>query len=167
MDTLELTQAAGIDIESDTPDVEQVEPVEGRQIDFAQFLFWGLIMVAVAAASVAIAWPKAVGSSGSVMLIAMAAGGLVVMLWLLRGPGRKLGLFPERGAAAAAVNANLPRFAWIEALDEAVLVSERGGAPVAGNTAYSELVSLALGPTSLIRLGDLSPLTEYLALRLV
>jgi len=145
MDSLELTQAAGpaqVDTEATVTD-----QADGRKVDLLQLLFWGLILVAVAAASVAIAWPEAVGNTGSVMLISMAAGGLVFLLWIMRGAGRRLGLFPDRGAAAEAVNAQLPRFGWIEALDEAVLVAERGGAPVAANEAYGELAQLAIGTT--------------------
>ena len=145
MDDLELTQAAG----GETPETETPPSPPDRKIDFAQLFFYAMVLVAVAAASVAIAWPDAVGNTGSVMLISMAAFGLVFLLWIIRGAGKRLGMFPERGAAAEAINANTPRFGWIEALDEAVLVAERGGAPVAGNEAYSELVTLALGPTSL------------------
>ena len=145
MDTLELTQAAS----GETPEPQEASVAEAPKMDFLQLLFYGMVLVAVAAASVAIAWPDAVGNTGSVMLISMAAFGLVFLLWIMRGAGRRLGMFPERGAAAAAINAATPRFGWIEALDEAVLVAERGGAPVAGNQAYSELVALALGPTSL------------------
>ena len=146
METLELTQAAG----GKTPETEEKPATDTRpKTDILQLLFYGMVLIAVAAASIAIAWPDAVGNTGSVMLIAMAAFGLVFLLWILRGAGRKLGMFPERGAAAEAINANTPRFGWIEALDEAVLVAERVGAPVAGNAAYAELVRLALGPTSL------------------
>lgn len=148
MDTLELTQAAGNEAQkANAPTVERENT--SPKVDILQLVFYGMVLVAVAAASIAIAWPDAVGESGSIMLISMAASGLVFLLWILRGAGRRLGMFPERGAAAAAINAATPRFRWIEALDEAVLVSERGGAPVAANTAYSDLVGLALGPTSL------------------
>ncbi|MEL6244484.1 MAG: response regulator [Pseudomonadota bacterium] len=123
---------------------EDVKAMEDQQpaqpsLDWLQLGFWGLILVAVAAASVAVAWPGAGGPTAIVTLIAMAAGGLVALLWLARGAGRRIGLFPERGAAAAAIAANAPRFGWIEALDEAVLVTEAGGAPIAANTAYQDL----------------------------
>jgi two-component system, cell cycle sensor histidine kinase and response regulator CckA len=120
-------------------------PDEARAgMDILQMLFWTSLLVAVAAASVAIAWPEAVGSTGPILLIAMAAGGMVFLLWVLRGAGRRLGLFPDRGSAAAATAPQVPRFQWIEALDEAVLVSDRSGTPIAANSAYGELTELAL-----------------------
>ncbi len=142
MESLELTQAAGTAL-SETEGNDAAEPRAG--LDILQLLFWGSLLMAIAAATVAIAWPEAVGGSGPVLLIAMAAGGLVFLLWVMRGAGKRLGLFPERGSAANAVKINAPRFGWIEALDEAVLVAERGGAPVAANAAYRTLTSLALG----------------------
>ncbi len=125
------------------------EPPEARvqadeRFDALQLLFWGSLLLAMAAASVAIAWPKAVGATGPILLIALAAGGMVFLLWVLRGAGRRLGLFPERGSAAAATTPESPRFQWIEALDEAVLVADRGGAPVAANSAYLQLMDTAL-----------------------
>ena len=113
-------------------------------IDMLQLAFWGCLLVAVAAASVAIAWPGAVGGTGPVLLISMAAGGMVFLLWVLKGAGRRLGLFPQKGAAEDAVKATMPRFGWIDSLDEAVLIADQGGAPVAANERYRELTQIAL-----------------------
>ncbi|MEL6956225.1 MAG: PAS domain-containing protein [Pseudomonadota bacterium] len=128
------------------PDTAETEGAQGmsRHVDVLQLLFWTSLLIAVAAASVAIAWPEAVGSTGPILLIAMAAGGMVFLLWVLRGAGRRLGLFPDRSAAAAATAPQRPRFQWIEALDEAVLVSDRSGTPIAANNTYGELTELAL-----------------------
>lgn len=112
--------------------------------DLLQLAFWGCLLVAVAAASIAIAWPEAVGGTGPMLLISMAAGGMVFLLWVLKGAGRKLGLFPQRGAAAEAVANMVPRFGWIEAMDEAVLIADPGGAPIAANEAYRALTRIAL-----------------------
>lgn len=136
----------------------------GQRIDVLQLLFWAALMIAVAAASVAVAWPSAVGSTGPILLISMAAGGMVFLLWVMRGAGRRLGLFPDRGSAAAAATPQMPRFAWIDALDEAVLVVERSGAPVAANNAYQSLIDATLasigeddGPVSVDRLFGANP----------
>ncbi|MEO1101263.1 MAG: response regulator [Pseudomonadota bacterium] len=166
-ESLNLTEAA--ETAEPTPELGQPtaeQPTEdnssGREPDWLQLGFWGLILLAVAAASVAIAWPGAGGTTAVVTLIAMAAGGLVALLWLARGAGQRLGLFPERGAAAAAIAAQSPRHGWIEALDEAVLVTERSGAPLAANTAYTELTnqilfSHTMGAASVDRLFGSSP----------
>ncbi|MEZ5968421.1 MAG: response regulator [Hyphomonas sp.] len=115
-----------------------------RRIDLMQLLFWGCLLISIAAASVALAWPRASGAPGPILLIAMASGGLVFLLWTVRGAGRMLGLFPERGSAIRAAQASQPRFGWIEALDESVLIADQGGAPVAANTAYKDLTAMAL-----------------------
>jgi two-component system cell cycle sensor histidine kinase/response regulator CckA len=112
--------------------------------DILQLAFWACLLIAVAAASIAIAWPEAVGGTGPVLLISMAAGGMVFLLWVLKGAGRKLGLFPQKGAAAEAVANSAPRFGWIEALEEAVLIADPGGAPIAANDSYRELSQIAL-----------------------
>ncbi|MBU3922034.1 MAG: response regulator, partial [Alphaproteobacteria bacterium] len=94
----------------------------------------------------------------------LETGALATLADVVRGAGRFIGLFPERGAAARIANAGAPRFPWIEALDEAVLVTESGGAPVAANPAYDELAALALvtgpsenGPVTVDRLFGASP----------
>ncbi len=135
-----MTQPSG------TGDAVAVEtPPERRSpMDVLQLLFWASLLVAVASASVAIAWPDAVGATGPILLIAMAAGGMVFLLWVLRGAGHRLGLFPDRGSAAEATAPQRPRFQWIEALDEAVLVAEKSGAPIAANQAYHELSEIVL-----------------------
>lgn len=134
------------------------------RLDLLQLAFWGCLLIAVAAASVAIAWPDAVGGTGPVLLISMAAGGMVFLLWVLKGAGRRLGLFPNKGAASEAINAATPRFGWIESLDEAVLVADHGGAPIAANEPYRELTRIALtgqqdsaGPVTVDRIFSASP----------
>ncbi len=140
MDPLQLTQASGtVEPETRTPVATSKRP------DVLQLAFWVMIGVAVATAIVAIGWPEAGGMTAPITLIALAMFFMVSLLWILRGAGRRLGLFPQRGAAAEAIQTNAPRFAWIDALDEAVLVSERGGAPIAANSAYRALVEQAVG----------------------
>lgn len=166
MDSLELTQAASGQTSQQAGDhVSETDQLHKRsKADFMQLIFWGCLLMAVAAATVAVAWPQAVGRSGPVLLIAMAAGGLVFLTWILRGAGRRLGLFPERGSAARAAQAGTPRYAWIEALEESILVADRGGAPIAANSAYQDLTQLALmvstpenGPVTVDRLFGANP----------
>ena len=126
------------------PPAEATPVAVPARFDPLQLLFWLSLLAAVAAASVAIAWPSAVGSTGPILLISMAAGGMVFLLWVLRGAGKRLGLFPERGAAARVAQPAGPKFQWIEALDEAVLVADAGGAPIAPNAAYRRLMEMAL-----------------------
>ncbi|MBR9806832.1 MAG: response regulator [Alphaproteobacteria bacterium] len=141
----------------DSPDQAKATPAEdlelaveasatsaSNQIDMMQLGFWICLLISIAAASVALAWPGASGAPGPILLIAMASGGLVFLLWSVRGAGRMLGLFPERGSIARAAQSAMPRFSWIEALDESVLIADQGGAPVAANNAYRELTSMAL-----------------------
>ncbi|MBD3770447.1 MAG: response regulator [Rhodobacterales bacterium] len=145
--------------ESPSDEVETVEAAgtgsSRPRIDVMQLLFWGCLLISIAAASVALAWPKASGAPGPILLIAMGSGGLVFLLWTVRGAGRMLGLFPEKGSAIRAAQASQPRFGWIEALDESVLIADQGGAPVAANTAYKDLTTMAL----MVSQGDNAPVT--------
>jgi len=161
-DMLELTLAAATPGEE--ADAAKAGDRDGRRIDFLQLGFWGCLLLSIAAASISLAWPNASGATGSILLITMASGGLVFLLWTVRGAGRFIGLFPEKGAAARVANASAPRFPWIEALDEAVLVTDPGGAPVAANEAYGDLTRLALiagtsetGPVTVDRLFGANP----------
>lgn len=117
---------------------------QSARIDYMQLVFWVLLLVAVAAACVALVWPRAGGATWMMTMISMATFFLVSILWLWRGAGRRLGLFPERGLAESTVSVNPPRFTWINALDEAVLVTEQGGAAVACNDAYRDLAALTV-----------------------
>jgi len=147
--------------EADTPDrepqhlkpeqiVELPQEAQGTpgkpigRVDFMQLGFWAMLLVAVATACVALVWPEAGGTTWLMSMIAMASFGLVSLLWLIRGAGRRLGLFPERGLAEATVAVNPQRFTWINALDEAVLITEQGGAVVASNQGYAELAAMTV-----------------------
>ncbi len=122
--------------------IEAPAPVERKGFDFIQLAFWVLLTVAGGAAGMALTWSDAVGPSGIVLVIALGAMALVLVLWAMRGAGRKLGVFPERGAAEAAAQST-KRHVWLEALMEPALITDRGGASVAANIAYQKLAQLA------------------------
>ncbi len=144
MDLEDRADAGLLGDESERLTSARAEDASQRRVDLLQLGFWACLLLSIAAASVSLAWPTASGAPGSILLIAMAAGGLVFLLWTVRGAGRFIGLFPERGAAQRAAQASAPRFGWIEALDEAVLIADRGGAPVAANLAYLDLMRQSL-----------------------
>ena len=122
--------------------IETPAPAPAKGFDFIQLGFWAALVVAGGAAGMALTWSDAVGPAGAVLVIALGAMALVLILWAVRGAGRKLGVFPERGAAEAAAQAT-KRHVWLEALTEPALISDRGGASVAANAAYLELAQLA------------------------
>lgn len=114
------------------------------RLDWLRVLFWLFLAIAALGAGVAIAAGPSVGRLGSVLLIGLAASGLVFLLWVSRGAGAQVGLFPERGAAEAAAAAALrAEYALLEALDEPALVTERSGAALAANSAYLEAAHAA------------------------
>ena len=122
--------------------IETPAPAPSKGFDWIQLGFWSALVIAGGAAGMALTWSDAVGPSGAVLVIALAAMALVLVLWAVRGAGRRLGVFPERGAAEAAAQST-KRHVWLEALNEPALISDRGGASVAANQAYQELAQLA------------------------
>ena len=94
MDSLELTQAANTGDDGETTGGEGFAELGGR-FDIMQLLFWGCLLISIAAASVALAWPKASGAPGPILLISMASGGLVFLLWSVRGAGRSSACSPN------------------------------------------------------------------------
>ncbi|MDP3737026.1 MAG: response regulator [Hyphomonadaceae bacterium] len=129
--------------------VETMPAVVRKGFDYLQLGFWGALTVAGGAAGMALTWSEAVGPAGAVLVIALGAMALVLVLWAMRGAGRKLGVFPERGAAEAAAQSTR-KLIWLEALEEPALISDRGGATVAANPAYQKIAQVAreLGESS-------------------
>ncbi|MEZ6029343.1 MAG: response regulator [Hyphomonadaceae bacterium] len=127
---------------NDDEKVETPEPAPRKGFDWIQLSFWAALVVAGGAAGMAITWSDAVGPAGAVLVIALGAMALVLVMWAVRGAGRRLGVFPERGAAEAAAQST-KRHLWLEAITEPALISDRGGASVAANAAYLELSQLA------------------------
>ena len=113
-----------------------------KGFDYIQLAFWAALAIAGGAAGMALTWSEAVGPAGAVLVIALGAMALVLVLWVMRGAGRKLGVFPERGAAEAAVQST-KRHLWLEALTEPALISDRGGVTVAANASYLVIAQLA------------------------
>lgn len=114
------------------------------RFDWQLIAFWILAAMVAGAAGVAIGAPSAVGTLGSILLISLAAGGLVLLLWLMQGPGRKLGVFPTREQgeiAPTAANLGPGEQALLDALPEPSLITDRKGAPVAANAAYRMIAS--------------------------
>ncbi len=122
--------------------IETPAPAARKGFDYIQLGFWAALAVAGGAAGMALTWSEAVGPAGAVLVIALGTMALVLVLWVMRGAGRKLGMFPERGAAEAAVQST-KRHLWLEALQEPALISDRGGATVAANEAYLSVSQLA------------------------
>ena len=116
----------------------------GGRLDPLQILFWASVAVGVAAAGVAIAAGPTVGRAGAILLILLAAAGLVLFVWMSRGAGRKHGAFPERGAIEASLmNIARNEFQIVEALDEPALVTDRSQAPIVANASYMMLAEAA------------------------
>jgi two-component system cell cycle sensor histidine kinase/response regulator CckA len=125
-------------------DHADLPPPQGGRLDPLQILFWISVTVGVAAAGVAITAGPSVGQAGAVLLVLLAATGMVLFFWMSRGAGRVHGAFPERGAiAAAALNLGRNEFAVIDALDEAALVTDRHLSPITANAAYFEIAETA------------------------
>jgi two-component system, cell cycle sensor histidine kinase and response regulator CckA len=123
---------------ADTP------PPQGGRLDPLQILFWVSVAVGVGAAGVAITAGPSVGQAGAVLLVLLAAAGMVLFFWMSRGAGRVHGAFPERGAvAASALNLGRGEFGLIDALDEAALITDRHLSPITANTAYYEIAETA------------------------
>ncbi|MBI1340174.1 response regulator [bacterium] len=127
--------------EADLAEPDAARP-QAKRIDMLQLAFWGALTVAAGAAGMSLTWSDAVGPSGVVLIIALGMMLLVLAVWMLRGAGKRLGLFPERGAAEAAAAEN-HKLAWLEALDEPALITDRGGAPVAANAAYFAIAEIS------------------------
>ena len=156
-----------------TDHVEHQPPQPGGRLDPLQILFWISVAVGVGAAGVAITAGPSVGQAGAVLLVLLAAAGMVLFFWLSRGQGRKYGAFPERGAiAAASLLSGRNEFALIDALDEAALVTDGNLSPLTANGAYRELAELtgALGdsdrPPMMSRLFGADPMLSAPMFRL-
>ena len=108
--------------------------------DAPRALFWAALAVGLASVGVAVAAGPSVGRAGALLLIAVAAAGMVFLVWLSRGSGKAVGLFPERGAAeAVALVMGRAEYALLDALEEPALITDKAGAPLVANAAYRAL----------------------------
>jgi two-component system cell cycle sensor histidine kinase/response regulator CckA len=142
-------------------------------MDGPRVLFWAALAVGLAAAGVAVAAGPSVGRAGALLLIAMAAAGMVFLVWLSRGAGRAVGLFPSRGAAeTATLSMGRAEFALLDALAEPALLTDRAGAPLVANAAWRALAEQtgALGdsdrPPSMDRVFGADPVLNPAMFRL-
>ncbi|MBY0562816.1 MAG: response regulator [Hyphomonadaceae bacterium] len=119
-------------------------PRAGARFDPLQILFWASVTIGVAAAGVAITAGPSVGQAGAVLLVLLAAAGMVLFFWMSRGAGRMFGAFPERGViAASALMRARGELALIDALDEAALVTDAALSPLEANAAYLAIAETA------------------------
>jgi two-component system, cell cycle sensor histidine kinase and response regulator CckA len=138
-------ESRSIDGPTGAPMTDLADPQKnGGRTDPLQILFWVSVAIGVAAAGVAITAGPTVGRAGAILLILLAASGMVLFVWMSRGAGRKFGAFPERGAIATATFASgKPEFAAIDALDEAALITDRALSPLIANHAYVAIAEQA------------------------
>jgi two-component system, cell cycle sensor histidine kinase and response regulator CckA len=124
------------------PMIEAAE-TEGKQparADMPRLVFWIALAIAAMGAGIAVAAGDSAGQAGAILVISVLAAATVFFIWLSRGAGRLVGLFPERGAAeTASTLEDRAEFAWLEALEEPTLVADKSGCPIAANAAYSAL----------------------------
>jgi two-component system cell cycle sensor histidine kinase/response regulator CckA len=154
-------------------DHADLTPARAGRIDPLQILFWLSVTVGVAAAGVAITAGPSVGQAGAVLLVLLAAAGMVLFFWMSRGAGRAHGAFPERGAiAASALMMGRDQFALIEAIDEPALITDSNLSPLTANAAYRAIAQAAnvLGesdrPPALSRLFGADPMLSAPMFRL-
>jgi two-component system cell cycle sensor histidine kinase/response regulator CckA len=127
-----------------TDHADSPAPRSGGRLDPLQILFWFSVAVGLGAAGVALTAGQAVGQAGAILLILLAAAGLVLFFWMSRGAGRRVGAFPERGAIAAnAVLGGRNDFAFVDALDEAALITDSHLSPITANDAYLHIAETA------------------------
>ncbi len=127
-----------------TDDTHNPAPRSSGRLDPLQILFWFSVAVGLGAAGVALTAGQAVGQAGAVLLILLAAAGLVLFFWMSRGAGRRVGAFPERGAIAAnSLLGGRNDFAFVEALDEATLITDAHLSPLTANHAYRDIAEAA------------------------
>ncbi len=127
-----------------TDHAETPAPRSGGRLDPLQILFWFSVAVGLGAAGVALTAGQAVGQAGAVLLILLAAAGLVLFFWMSRGAGRRVGAFPERGAIAAnSLLGGRNDFAFVEALDEAALITDAQLSPLVANHGYHAIAEAA------------------------
>ena len=133
---------------SDINEFSEIAEDDAKQsskgLDVLQLLFWLSVTVAAGCAGVALTWQDRSGPAAMALILAFGSLGLVLLLWVLRGAGRHLGLFPSRGAAEEAAQKTVRGFVWLDALEEPSLVTERGGACVKANQSYQALTAEAL-----------------------
>ncbi len=119
-------------------------PRSGGRLDPLQILFWFSVAVGLGAAGVALTAGQAVGQAGAVLLILLAAAGLVLFFWMSRGVGHRVGAFPERGAiAATSLLGGRDEFAFVAALDDAALITDAQLSPLTANHSYLEIAEAA------------------------
>jgi two-component system cell cycle sensor histidine kinase/response regulator CckA len=130
---------------TDVTDNSALTPKMGRaeRFDYQRAAFWVAIVMGAAGAGVTVAAGPAVGPVGAVLLIGVATTAIVFLMWLM-GLGKRVGLYPAKGATEAASFAvSRSEFGLIEALDEPAFVAEHGATPVVANASYMAAASSA------------------------
>ncbi len=121
-----------------SPGVKAAAPA-GPRIDWSRVLFWSACAVLAMAVGVAIAVPPAVGPMGAVIILAASSAILFFFVWTMSGAGKRIGLFPDRGAAELAqAQARRAEYALLEAMLEPAIVTDARGAVIAANKPYLE-----------------------------
>ncbi|MGE0046069.1 MAG: hybrid sensor histidine kinase/response regulator, partial [Hyphomonadaceae bacterium] len=152
---------------------ETSDIVQKRGADVPQIAFWAAVALGLMAAGVAVTAGEAVGRAGAILLILLAAAGLVLFFFMSRGPGRRLGAFPDRGALEVATFTGAKTdLVLLDALEEAALITDRELSPIAANAAYIAVAETAgaLGdsdrPPAMARLFGADPMLSAPMFRL-
>jgi two-component system cell cycle sensor histidine kinase/response regulator CckA len=77
-----------------------------------------------------------------VLLVLLAAAGMVLFFWMSRAARAQAWRVPERAIAAGADGGRVRCFCVIEALDEAALITDGNLSPIVANTSYLTIAEL-------------------------
>ncbi len=118
--------------------------------DITQITFWFLLAIVIIIGAYSTTQYTKGAVFWSLNLIAISALACVFVFWIRLGYGRTLGLFPTHNAIKGAYTRELGREvlapdAWVEALDEAAIITDQNGARIQANCAYRALASDVLG----------------------
>lgn len=118
----------------------QAADLGASRLDLPRILFWLTIFVTIMAAAVVAVLLPQMGILGRVFLIGIGAFAILLLVWIMQGSGRRLGLFPDIGGAELVNVLNKrAQYGFLEALVEPALVTERSGLPIAANQSYLEI----------------------------
>lgn len=124
--------------------LEAALPKASSTFDGLRFVFFALVVATISFTIFSLMQPAGFVAEQQIHMVTFIVGSLMILLWLVRGAGSKLGLFPDKNITLKRELRQNLRVNWIEGLDEPALLCDRNGLPLQSNAAYRELTKTLL-----------------------